>query len=161
MRALPNHFIGVTAIAQSPDGTRLASGDGDGRIWTWQLADMSGKTHRTTRPHASRVVQVAFLTDSRQLVSMDRDGRVVLWNAEGETLDPAIVLERGGGGIAPLAAGFVVAINAGRSSSFRVFDGKGQGLRDLKGSAGPIVEGMLASSGDRFAAVDRAGSLVV
>jgi WD40 repeat protein/transcriptional regulator with XRE-family HTH domain len=77
---LPADPTAVSAVAFSPDGTRLATADADGTVRLWNPA--------TRRPigvtlHASArngVWGVAFSPDGTRLASADGDGTVRLWN---------------------------------------------------------------------------------
>lgn len=74
-------FIGlgseVVSIAFSPDGSRLASGNGDGTIQVWDLAT---EQEISVMDHGSPVLSIAFSPDGRWVVSGARDGTVRVWD---------------------------------------------------------------------------------
>jgi WD40 repeat protein/class 3 adenylate cyclase len=72
--------FGVDAIAASPDGARLATGEFDTTVKVWDSAD--GTLLLTLFGHSSQVVSVAFSADSKYLASASEDGSVKLWDAE-------------------------------------------------------------------------------
>jgi WD40 repeat protein/transcriptional regulator with XRE-family HTH domain len=71
--------VGVDAIAVSPDGARLATGEFDTTVKLWEAA--TGKLLLTLFGHASQVVSVAFSADGSYLASGSEDGTVKLWDA--------------------------------------------------------------------------------
>ena len=71
--------LGVDAIAASPDGTRLATGEFDTTVKLWEAA--TGKLLLTLFGHSSQVVSVAYSADGSYLASASEDGTVKLWDA--------------------------------------------------------------------------------
>lgn len=73
-------FSGVMAVAFSPDGKRLATGDVEGKIYLWQVAD--GKPLLTWQAHSSYTWSVSFSPDGRTLASGGNDGLIHLWDLQ-------------------------------------------------------------------------------
>jgi WD40 repeat protein/transcriptional regulator with XRE-family HTH domain len=71
--------IGVDAIAASPDGTRLATGEFDTTVRLWDT--VAGRLLLTLFGHSSQVVSVAFSADGNTLASASEDGTIKLWDA--------------------------------------------------------------------------------
>jgi WD40 repeat protein len=67
----------VTAVAISPDGSRLAAAGDDHLVHIWGLAD--GRLLQSLRGHADWVRSVAFSPDGARLASAGADRRVLLW----------------------------------------------------------------------------------
>ena len=65
--------VGVDAIAASPDGTRLATGEIDTTVKLWEAA--TGKLLLTLFGHSSQVVSVAYSPDGSYLASATKMGR--------------------------------------------------------------------------------------
>ncbi|GAA0966525.1 hypothetical protein GCM10009550_69020 [Actinocorallia libanotica] len=82
---LEGHAGTIRAVAFSPDGRLLASGDGDGTMWLWDL-ERRAPAAPPVPGHATMVDAVAFSPDGRLLASSG-DHAVRLWDAE--TLAPA------------------------------------------------------------------------
>jgi WD40 repeat protein len=73
------HGWGVTDLAFSPDGKRLASAGWDQTIKVWDTA--SGKEVFTQAGHGSVVTGVAFSPDGKRLASTGWDETVRFWDA--------------------------------------------------------------------------------
>jgi hypothetical protein len=67
-------------MAFSPDGRRLASATGDGRLHIWDLATRR-QTVGSLPAHEGRARCVAFSPDGRYLASAGHDQRVRVWDA--------------------------------------------------------------------------------
>jgi WD40 repeat protein len=71
---------GTTAVAFSPDGTALATGDANGNIWLWNTAtrqETGGPMSSDTQP----VDAVAFSPDGNLVAAASSDGNVQVWSA--------------------------------------------------------------------------------
>jgi WD40 repeat protein/serine/threonine protein kinase len=76
-RTLTGHKGGVTGVAYSPDGARLASCGLDGTLRVWEPARGEESLKLT---HASPASCLAFAPDGRHLVSAHRDATLTLWD---------------------------------------------------------------------------------
>jgi WD40 repeat protein/energy-coupling factor transporter ATP-binding protein EcfA2 len=77
------HAGQVSSVQFHPDGQRLASGGGDGRIRLWNLP---GQRLEEWSADSPSVWQVVFSPNGQQLASAGSDGIVRLWNLQGESL---------------------------------------------------------------------------
>ena len=75
-------FFWVLAVAFSPDGTQLASGDLDGTVSVWDVATRTrtGTFQGPTDRIRDEIVSVSFTPDGASLVSGAADGRLLMWD---------------------------------------------------------------------------------
>lgn len=73
----------VLSVAFSPDGQLLATGDANGEVRLWGVAD--SKLLRICKGHAGWVHSVTFSPDGRMLASGSSDQTVKLWNVSDGT----------------------------------------------------------------------------
>jgi len=78
---LKNHRNPVTAIAYSPDGTVLASGDSNREIFVWDLGNHSVKVQGWVF-HTGKINSLSWAPDSVHLVSAGLDGNLYIWDLE-------------------------------------------------------------------------------
>jgi WD40 repeat protein len=81
LRSFRGHEARVTALAFSPDGTRLASGGFDRTVKVWDSAN--GQEFRTFRGHNNWVEALAFSPDGTRLASGGWDQTVKVWDVAG------------------------------------------------------------------------------
>jgi len=82
---LRGHTAPVTAVAYSPDGTRIVSGSGNGTIKVWDTA--TGEEVITFREHTAAVNCLAFSPGGRRLASASSDGTVKIFSTVGQIYD--------------------------------------------------------------------------
>lgn len=73
-------FGGIHALAFSPDGKMLATGDSNGQIRLLRIEDE--QTIITFHKHGWWTVSIAFSSNGEKLVSSSIDGTVKLWNVQ-------------------------------------------------------------------------------
>lgn len=81
---LRGHTARITALAFSPDGSRLLTASADGTASLWDLsAEDPGATRVTLRGHEAEVTTAAISTDGTTAVtgSADQSARVWTWRA--------------------------------------------------------------------------------
>ncbi len=75
---LPDRYHVMSAPAISPDGSLVAAGHSDKRIYVWDLR--TSKTRFMLEGHAASVTCVDFSPDGSLLASGSQDGTIRLWN---------------------------------------------------------------------------------
>ncbi len=80
IRSLPGHSSGVSALAISPDGEILASGDYNGMIALWNLA--TGELLRKFSGHSGTIKPMIVSPDNRLLATGSTDKILKVWNIE-------------------------------------------------------------------------------
>jgi WD40 repeat protein/serine/threonine protein kinase len=79
LRVLKGHTSGVSQVAYSPDGRRLASGSSDNTVKIWDVS--TGQELFTLKAHTKAISGVAFSPDGRRLASASGDNTVKIWDA--------------------------------------------------------------------------------
>jgi len=134
---IPGHVGDATAVAFSPDGRLLASGDDDGQVivrdaWTWE-------DRRRMPGHIGAITQLAWSPDSTRLASASRDGSVRVRDLESR-VDVQLRGHRGAvTGIAWDLAGQLL-FSAGEDGAVNEWEVEsGRLLRNLAGHTGPVL----------------------
>jgi WD40 repeat protein len=84
VRTIAPHRKGVSAVAFSPDGSRLASAGEDKTVVVSRTGD--GQVIRRLAGHADRIPQLVWHPDGRRVISAGWDATARVWDAEsGET----------------------------------------------------------------------------
>ncbi len=74
------HAAGVTAVALSPDGRRLASGDSDGSVKLWDVAAQTLLGDSADSRHAQLVSAIVFAPGGAAFATGSFDDGVCQWN---------------------------------------------------------------------------------
>jgi WD40 repeat protein len=85
---LPDRYHSMSPPSISPDGTLLAAGHSDYRVYVWELE--TGNIRYLLEGHAADVASVNFSPDGRLLASGSRDGTVRLWTTANGQLSRVI-----------------------------------------------------------------------
>ena len=94
---------GVDAVAFSPDGKLLATGNGDGYVRLWNPATEQAIGAPLPADPQDGVGSVAFSPDGKLLASAGGDGYVRLWNPATRQAIGAPLLADSGGGVTAVA----------------------------------------------------------
>ncbi len=132
----------VTALALSPDGTKLASAGADGNVRLWEAA--SGKSIKAFGEQKAALGPIGFTADNLGVVAGVGE-KALLWDLEGELLETFTTPKQAVRGVALLptsaltpaanVTGFGVVL-AGADGSLRLRDRTSSLI--LKGHVGPV-----------------------
>jgi WD40 repeat protein len=85
----PDHEAEVTAVAFSPDGSQLFTGDAFGRCRLWQIAAKPWSLKWSEQRHSRGVTAACFLPDGKRILTASSDRTVAQSNAaDGAPLAP-------------------------------------------------------------------------
>ncbi|KAJ8063245.1 hypothetical protein OCU04_008478 [Sclerotinia nivalis] len=77
-QTLEGHSNSVKSVAFSPDGTKVASGSGDGTIRLWDTT--TNESLQTLKGHSDWINSVAFSSDGTKIASGSDDRTIRLWD---------------------------------------------------------------------------------
>lgn len=77
---MKKHTDWVTAVAFSPDGVLLATGDRNGNLYVWEAE--SGREYQTLAGHTAAITGIAWRDDANVLASSSEDGTIRLWEMQ-------------------------------------------------------------------------------
>ena len=126
---LAGHKLGITQLAFSADGERLASSSNEKVIRIWNTRD--GRCERTLEGHTDAVRDIAFAPDGARLLSNSKDGTARIWSLKsGETEAPLQGHPKGGDKVAWSPDGMTLA--TGGMGEIRFWNADGAPLRSLR-----------------------------
>lgn len=101
---LRGHDAEIAALAFSPNGRKLASGDGQGVVIAWDLTSKHpDESYETLEGPTSGVYELSWTADGKWLVAGSGDKGIYLWRMDGDDVGAPIVLEGHEGVVAGVA----------------------------------------------------------
>ena len=147
------HTSGVSAIAYSPDGSTIATGDLIGEIRLWDAE--TGQHNATITGHpGANVISLAFSPDSHMLASSGSypDGTLRWWDVGTGTLLKTFALPEDYGSVALSPDGRTFAITGAWDLTVHLWDAAtGQQLKVLTGHKTGVYPVAFSPDGDRLA----------
>jgi WD40 repeat protein len=159
VRQLEGHRAPISAVAYSPDGARLASGDETGDVILWDTA--AGRPGGTL---PGRVVGIAFSPEGRRVAAAAADGIVKVWQAN----DGTELLVISGRGVEATSVVFLseqrlaVGMKSGEVSVWDVEARQEQFVLRGHSAPEPRVHALAATrDGQRLASTGQDGTLLI
>jgi len=143
-------FGGVLAIAFSPDGQLLATGNANCEIHVWRVSDRQRLF--TLQGHTGWVRKIAFSPDGQTLASASEDGTVKLWTLpDGECQSTLCKYTDSVYGVTFSPDGRLLA-NGGNDCTIRIWSAvNGDCLQVLTGHTGGVLSVDFSPDGKRLA----------
>jgi WD40 repeat protein len=141
----------ISAIAFSPDGKLLASGEKDGLIDIWDTTNWQ-EAQTPLSGHTQTVVDLAFSPDGTTLASVGKDNKLIRWTLEDPTKRLSVNLPATGAGAVAYSADNSQILTGGNDFKIQVWDAS-----DLA----PIKSATLSSKIVDIARVGNTGLFVV
>jgi eukaryotic-like serine/threonine-protein kinase len=135
---LAGHQVFVKALAYSPKGTRLLSGDASGVVFLWNLE--SGERPGTLKGHTDVVHSVAFSPDGKRALTGGSDRQAIVWDTEKrEKIQPlphpgkvfGVAFGPGGNEVTTACADGLIRIWDWKSGKNREWQGHPGGVRSV------------------------------
>ncbi len=151
----------VEALAVSPDGGTIASGDWQGRITLWDAA--TGRKRASVQAHAGVVTDLRFSRDGTLLASAGDDGTAALYDAR--SLERRALLQGHTDQVwsVALSPDGATAATGGMDGTLRLWDtSSGRELARVKAPTGGVTSVAFAPSGDlayAYGDLEREGSV--
>ncbi|HEY7115101.1 MAG TPA: c-type cytochrome domain-containing protein [Tepidisphaeraceae bacterium] len=157
-QTIKKHTDWVQAVAYSPDGRFLASGDRAGGLWVWE-AKTARELYNCTG-HKEAVTAACFRGDSNILASASQDGTIKLWNMTDGSLAKTINAHPGGVlGIAFAHDGRLVS--CGRDGQVKVWGPDGSAVKTFERFNDIALRAAFSFDGTRVVAGDYTGAIRV
>jgi WD40 repeat protein len=162
-----NHSDAINAIAFTPDGTLLASGDWRGMVKIWKTA--TGKPLATLQANTRQVWSLSFSPDGKMLASSSPTA-IKLWEVATGKKRAEIKMDGEERSFLGPNAGCVVSFSPdGKTLAFGLDDGKvmlwdvatAKDRAVLNGHAGTVFTAAFASDGKTLATAHSNGSLML
>ena len=155
-REIKKHTDWIRAVAFSPDGVLLATGDRAGNLFVWEAE--TGREFLTLRGHEGAITALSWRDDSNVLASASEDTTVRLWEMENGSLIKKWGAHGGGTSSVEFAHDGNL-VTAGRDKQVKLWDQNGKNLKTFEGFPDIALAATVTSDGARIAGGDYTGEV--
>jgi hypothetical protein len=154
--AMKKHTDWVEAVAYSPDGKYLASGDRAGGLWVWDAKSVNEVYN--CAGHKAGVTDCCFRGDSAILASASADGTIKLWNMTDGTMAKSFNAHNGG----VLSVAFAhdgKIVSCGRDNLVKLWGPDGAAIKTFEPFSDLALKATISCDGGRVIAGDFTGAI--
>ncbi len=155
---IKKHTDWIYAVAFSPDGVLIASGDRSGGLCVWEAA--TGRPYLELNEHKGAINSISWRDDSNVFATGSDDGTVKLWDViEGKAVK---TLNAHGGGV--MAVRFDHQgrlVTAGKDNRVKLWDAAGNLAKEFPPMNEAVLEAAITYDGTRVVGGDWTGKVLV
>ena len=154
---LKKHTDWIYAVAYSPDGVLIASGDRSGGLCVWEAK--TGRLYLDLTDHKGPIYSVAWRDDSNVLASASEDGTIKLWDMNEGKVIKSIAVGKPVHDVSFDHQGRL--LSGGRDKQAKLWDASGKHLQDFPSMSEDVLEVEISHDGKHVIYGDWTGAVML